>query len=124
MQLTVLITKTLEELQSSYELITTDLTNLHATLAEALSALHHSYLEAYAHSRGKSVAEKNRDADYETQELYQEIILTRGKINSASEQRDLLLNLISWKMKMISLIKPTLNGTYSPDKDKNIMGRV
>lgn len=124
MRLVNYIDKNIDELQEKYELVVTDLANTHESLADALSALHGSYLESFSHSRGKSVAERNRDADYDSKETYQEIILTRGRINQLSELRDMLLNIISWKMELASFAKPTYSDTYPLDYDKDRLGHT
>lgn len=115
MRLGIYTQKTTTELIDSYELASTDLGNLHKELAEVLSNLHAHYLEIYANSNGKSVAEKNREADYQTRNEYAEVLSLRGQINSLVVMRDMVGQLLN-------LRKLDDGYEYPPDKDKGEIG--
>lgn len=112
----------IEELINKYQLAVLTLSNLHEDLHQATSDHYSDYLEHWQSSTGKSVAERNRDSDNATKLRYQEIISIRGRINRLSEQRDMFVNLINWKMRLRSSSKPDLTETYPPDKDKTDIG--
>ncbi len=123
-RLSIYTTKSLTELIDTYELCSTDLTNEHRDLAIATADLHTSYLEAYIRSNGKSVAEKNRDADWSTKDQYHEILQKRGGVNSLSTQREMLAAIINWKLAISAKVIESTTGTIYPvDFDKERLGR-
>lgn len=121
-RLAIYADKTINELIDSYELATTDLANSHKELSEAQSALHSHYLEIWAGSQGKTVAERNRTADYATRNEYSEVIKIRGDINRLSVQREMLANLISWKLKTKPSLQPSTLLEYPPNHDEGMIG--
>lgn len=121
--LTIYQQLTVTTLMKKYELLIHTLDRLHEELANLQSTIHITYLQRYITSPGKSVAEKNRDADQETMLMYKDIIELRGRVNRLSEQRDMFMNLINWKLRISSSVKPQLSNTYPPNNDKEMIGR-
>lgn len=125
-RLAIYSTKPTPELIDLYELITTDLANSHRELADLQSELHSTYIESYSHSQGKSVAERNRDADYHTKSQYAEILRIRGDINTQSTIHDMLANLISWRLHGNNGNPPhphtDLTATYPLNHDQEVIG--
>lgn len=121
-RLAVFVDKTVAELVDLYELATTDLANQHRELAEMLSSLHISYLESFSHSKGKSVAERNRDADYTTKAEYAKVVQVRGEINNLTVRRDMLNSLINWKMRLYADPPTGLTETYPVNFDEGRIG--
>lgn len=121
-RLSIFTGKTISELMELYELSSTDMANLHRELGRLCSEYHGSYIEAYAHSNGKSVAERNRDADYQVSAMYREIVDIRCQINSLAATRALLVNLINWKVSDVSYEDGDSYETYPPDDLKGLSG--
>ena len=118
-RLAIYKTKPTETLISQYELACVDLSNLHSELADSMYNLHQHYLEVFAGSNGKSVAEKNREADYSTRLQYAEVLKLRGEINQKATLKDLYAQLISWRSgdKL-----PSTQLEYPPNYDEGIIG--
>lgn len=109
-----------EELIDQYELASTDLSNLHTELSVGLADLHLHYHECFVGSAGKSVAEKNRDADFQTRYEYATILKVRGEINYKTALQNMLVCLISWRFKMTPPVLSQLQ--YPPDHDEGVIG--
>ena len=120
-RLAIYTDKPLDELIDSYELCSTDLSNLHNELAQMQAELHRHYLEVFAGSHGKSVAEKNRESDYTTKDQYAEVLEIRGKINNLAILREMLAQLISWKHELPMVTTPSLT-MYPPNADEGTIG--
>lgn len=108
------------DLIDKYELAITDLTNAHVELAELMSTLHIDFLNHYAEANGKSVAEKNRAADFATKFQYAEILKLRGQINRLTVLKDMLANIISWRTSNSSISNDLT--IYPIDYDKEKLG--
>lgn len=109
------------DLIDKYELASTDLSNLHTDLSNAQAELHRHYLEIFAGSNGKSVAEKNRTADYATKDQYAEILEIRGKINSLIVTREMIAQLLSWKHDLAAIVVESTY-EYPVNKDEGVIG--
>lgn len=97
-RLAILTNEPVESLIDKYELVMTDLSNHYKELTTVQSDNHTSYLESYARSKGKSVSERNRDADYENMHGYRSAIELKGQIDELLVTKELLINLINWKL--------------------------
>jgi hypothetical protein len=63
----------------------------HTELGSLSGDQHVEYLKSFATSGGNSVSGRERDAQFQTKELTQEIIQSRARINALTVQRDLLV---------------------------------
>lgn len=120
MTLSVYSKMEVKELIEKYELASLDLANMHSDLSTQLADLHKHYLEVFAGSAGKSVAEKNREADYVTRSQFSDIIELRGKINYHTAMQTMFANLIAWKMRSSNPLFMALE--YPPNKDSEVIG--
>lgn len=84
-----------EQLRDELVVVFSHLFSAHRELGTLVSDQHRAYLEAYARSPGSSVAAKNREAQFQTQDESRDIIQLRALINSLTEARNLIVLLLN-----------------------------
>lgn len=75
--------------------LTSVLASAYGELALILQDQQRDYLQAYAQSPGSSVAAKNREAQYHTEELTRQLLDKRAYVNSIVLKRELAMFLLS-----------------------------
>lgn len=83
-----------DELEAELVEVTGALAAEYISIGSDLADQHRDFLQDYVRSAGSSVAAKNREAQYNSMEITQQIIHSRAKINSLTLCRDLLVFLM------------------------------
>lgn len=83
-----------DELQAELVEVTGALAEEYSSIGSDLADQHRDFLQDYVRSPGSSVAAKNREAQYNSMDITQQIIHSRAKINSLTLCRDLLVFLL------------------------------
>lgn len=83
-----------EQLRAEVVELTSLLASAYGELAELLKDQQRDYLQAFTRSPGSSVAAKNREAQYYTEELTRQLFDKRAYINSIVLKRDLAMYLL------------------------------
>ena len=86
---------TSEQLREELVELTSVLSAAYGELASLLMDQQRDYLSAYSRSPGSSVAAKNREAQYYTEDLTRQVIDKRAYINSIVLKRELAMFLLS-----------------------------